>query len=205
MSKLLREYISLEYSDNLIEEAKKAKHDGDSLKLPALLQRADFPNQNERIYGRSVLEREVENYQKMVVSGRSGGELDHPDTSVVELKNVCHKIDEIFWKGDEVHGLVNISPHFPRGNDALGLLAGGLKVGISSRGVGETIKNEDGYDVVDDSYILLAFDLVSEPSTHEAWLMKEGKEVSKWEMQRSFSKIDRVSRIVNDILMSKRG
>lgn len=200
MARLLREWISLESSDKLIEEAKKAKVDNSPLLIPALLQRADSLNQNDRIYPRAVLEREVANYQKVVSENRSGGELDHPDSSVVALQNVSHKIKEIWWDGDEVKGIVEIHPSLPKGKDALGLLEAGMKIGISSRGVGETVQTEEGYDMVDDSFMLIAFDLVSEPSTHEAWLMREGKNLDKNEIRQMISKVDRINRIANEIL-----
>jgi hypothetical protein len=196
MAALLREYLDLKYDKNVIKEQKEKK---EPIIVPALLQRADASNQNERVYPMEILQREVVNYQKAVGEGRALGELDHPDSSVVSLGNVSHVIREMWWEGKEFMGKVEIL-NTPKGKIAQDLMEAGVKLGISSRGVGETRKNEDGYDVVDESFMLIAFDLVSEPSTHEAWLMSEGKEVSPNEIKKMIPKVDRVNRIVNEIL-----
>jgi len=123
------------------------------------------------------------------------------NSSVVELKEVSHKIADIWWEGNDVKGIVEIHPSFPRGIDALGLIEGGLKVGISSRGVGETVRNESSdCDVVDESFMLICFDLVSEPSTQEAWLMREGKEIPYNLIHRAIPRVDRINRILDEIL-----
>lgn len=194
--RLLREYMSLSYDKNLIKEAKEAKK---PILVKALLQRADALNQNKRIYPREILEREVENYQKAVIEGRATGELDHPDSSVVALEKVSHVIREIGWQGDEVWGMVEIL-NTPKGLIAQSLMESGILLGISSRGVGETIQTEEGYDMVDESFMLIAFDLVSEPSTHEAWLMREAKRIDTSDIRKMIPKVDRINRIVNDIL-----
>lgn len=126
------------------------------------------------------------------------GELDHPDSSIVSLERVCHIVREVWWKGDEVWGAVEIL-NTPKGKIAQDLIEAGVKIGISSRGVGDTVKNENGYDVVDESFMLVGFDLVSEPSTHNAWL-HESKQLSIGEIRKSIPKLDRVNRIVNEIL-----
>lgn len=200
MSRLLREYVSLSYSDKIIEEARVAKVEKKPLVLKAILQRASSVNQNGRIYPKEILVREVENYSGAIAKNRSGGQLDHPESSVVELQNVSHKVKDIWWENDVVWGKVEINPSFPKGMDALGLIEGGLMLGISSRGVGDTIRNEDGNDVVDESFMLVAFDLVSEPSTHEAWLMKEGREITLNTIEDSVSKIDRLNYLIKNIL-----
>ena len=124
---------------------------------------------------------------------------DHPESSVVNLKNASHIIREIWWDDDEVYGNVEIL-NTPSGKIVESLLSSGVRVGISSRGVGETIKNESGHDIVDENFILVCWDLVGEPSTHEAFLMREGKEISLSELRNSISKIDRINRVINDIL-----
>jgi len=194
--RLLREYMSLSYDKDLVKEAKKQNK---PIIVKALLQRADSLNQNQRIYPRAILEREVENYQKAVVEGRATGELDHPDSSVVALEKVSHVIREIGWEGDEVWGTVEIL-NTPKGLIAQSLMESGILLGISSRGVGETIQTDEGYEMVDDSFMLIAFDLVSEPSTHEAWLMREGKRINTDDVRKMIPKVDRINRIVNDIL-----
>lgn len=199
MSVLLREFETLSYDANLVKESKEKNK---PLLVKALLQRADALNQNKRIYPRQILEREIENYTKAVKEGRATGELDHPDSSVVSLENVSHIVREVWWEGDTVFGKVEIL-NTPKGRIARELMEGGVKLGISSRGVGDVMKNEQGYDVVDESFMLVSFDLVSEPSTHEAWLVREGKqnkEVTVDGVKKMVAKVDRVNRIVNEIL-----
>ena len=199
MSKLLREYVSLKYDQNLIREIIEKR---EPIVVSALLQRADAKNQNGRIYPRPILEREVENYMKAVREGRATGECDHPENSVVALQNVSHIIRDIWWKGDEVWGKVEIL-NTPKGKIIKDLMEAGVQLGISSRGVGETKRTNEGYDEVDESFMLIAFDLVSEPSTDNAWLMKEAKEISVDMIRKSVSKVDRCNRIVNEILKGK--
>ncbi len=199
MASILREFVSLKYNKEAIIEAKEKKQ---AIVVPALLQRRDSPNQNKRIYPGPILEREMENYKKAIMEGRATGELDHPDSSVVSLENVSHVIREVWWKNDEVWGKVEIL-NTPKGRIAQDLMEAGVQLGISSRGVGDTIQDENGFDVVDESFMLIAFDLVSEPSTHEAWLMREGKQIDVSAIRQLIPKVDRVNRIVNQILGDK--
>jgi hypothetical protein len=193
---LLREYLALTYDKAIVKEAKEQNK---PVVVKALLQRADALNQKGRVYPRPILEREVVNYKKAIQEGRATGELDHPDSSVVSLQNVSHILRDVWWQGDDVMGTVEVL-NTPKGKIALDLMEAGVKLGISSRGVGETIQNEEGHDVVDESFMLVAFDLVSEPSTHEAWLMKEGKEVSIDLVRKMVPKVDRINRLINEIL-----
>lgn len=203
LSKLIREFLDLKYDEDVKARAKHAAETSTPLSMKAILQRADIENQNHRIYPMPILQREVENYKKAVVEGRASGELDHPDTQVVSLKEVSHVIKDIWWEGSEVVGLVEIHPKLPRGKEALGLIEAGVKLGISSRGIGNVLQNESGTDIVDEDFMLIAFDLVSEPSTHEAWLMKEGKEISREEVFKTLPKKDRLNRILNEILQER--
>lgn len=197
MAVILKEYLDLQYDRNLVKEAKEKRL---PIIVPTILQRADALNQNKRIYPRRILEREVENYRKAVAENRATGELDHPDSSIVSLKNVSHIVREIGWNGNEVVGKIEILDT-PEGKIAQTLMEAGVKLGISSRGVGETQRTSEGYDMVDESFMLVAFDLVSEPSTHNAWLgLREGKEISTDKIREMISKNDRVNRIVNEIL-----
>lgn len=196
MAKILREYVGLNYDRQKITEA---IDNGGEVILTSILQRADALNQNKRIYPRAVLEREAENYRKAISEGRAYGELDHPDSSVVSLKNTSHVIRDIWWQGNELMGKVEILDTIP-GLEARKLLKAGLQIGISSRGVGETRKTNEGHDEVDESFMLICFDLVSEPSTQGAWLMREGKEVDINEIRKMMTKADRINRIANEIL-----
>jgi hypothetical protein len=195
VAKILREYLTLSYDKNIVNEAKEK---GINIVLKAILQRADAENQNHRIYPRGILEREVSNYQKAIAEGRATGELDHPESSIVSLQNVSHIIREIGWNGNEVVGAIEIL-NTPKGKIAQDLISAGVRLGVSSRGVGEVIRNEAGCDVVDESFMLVAFDLVSEPSTQEAWL-HENKQVTVDDIRKMVPKQDRISRIVNEIL-----
>ncbi len=199
MASLIREYTVLNYDRNIVKESKEK---GLPVLLKTILQRADAPNQNKRIYPKSVLEREVQNYSKVVAEGRATGELDHPDSSIVSLERVCHIIREVHWEGNEVHGTVEIL-NTPKGKIAQDLIEAGVKIGISSRGVGETLKNNEGFDVVDEGFMLVGFDLVSEPSTHNAWL-HENKVLTVDEVRKSIPKVDRVNRIIDEILRGKK-
>lgn len=126
------------------------------------------------------------------------GECDHPDSSIVSLERVSHVIREIWWNGSEVWGTVEVL-NTPKGKIIQDLMEAGIKIGISSRGVGETKKNSEGIDIVDENFMLVAFDLVSEPSTHHAWL-HESKDISRDDLRKMVPKVDRINRIVNDIL-----
>ena len=195
MAVLLREFVDLKYDKNLIKEAKEK---GLPILVKGVLQRADAVNQNKRIYPRPILEREIDNYQKAVSEGRATGELDHPDSSIVSLERVSHIIREIGWNNDEVVGVIEIL-NTPKGKIAQDLMEAGVSLGISSRCIGETVKTSEGYDQVDESLLLVAFDLVSEPSTQNAWL-HESKHVDVIDIRKLVPKIDRVNRVVNEIL-----
>lgn len=125
---------------------------------------------------------------------------DHPDDSVVSLKNVSHVVREIGWNGNDVVGKVEIL-NTPSGKILQSLMESGITLGISSRGVGEVRKDEQGCDVVEDSFTILAFDCVSDPSTHGAFL-HESKNIAVEEVVAKLPKTDRINRIANEILNS---
>lgn len=167
--------------------------------LKGILQRSDSLNQNGRIYPRSILEREIRNYQKFILENRSLGECDHPDSSVIELKNVSHLVRsaEMDEKGI-VHGSIEVL-NTPCGKILQTLVESGVKLGISSRGVGSTKKQGDN-QVVQNDFILICFDAVVDPSTPNAFLLPEGKRISQKEIDQVFNRSDRINRIMNDIL-----
>lgn len=193
--KLLQEFTGITYDRKIIAENQEQKK---PIVLKALMQRADAVNQNGRVYPRAILNREVEKYKKAVAENRATGEADHPDSSVINLKNVSHIVRDIWWEGNEVWGTVEIL-NTPAGKIVQELMSAGVAIGISSRGVGDVVKNESGHDVVDESFSLVAFDLVSEPSTHHAWL-QEGKDLTLEEYRKVVSKVSRVQRLVEEIL-----
>src|SRR5574342_302840 len=118
MAKLLREFVSLSYDKNSIKETRQA---GKPILLNGIFQKAGVLNQNKRMYPRPILEREIENYQKVVKENRAVGTLDHEDTSVINLKNVSHVVREINWKGNDVVGVVELL-NTPQGKIAQDLL-----------------------------------------------------------------------------------
>jgi len=166
--------------------------------MKGILQKADTLNQNGRIYPAKLLEREVRNYQKFIVENRALGELDHPDSSVVNLKNVSHTIKEAYMEGGVVYGLVEVLDT-PSGKILQSLVESGVKLGISSRGVGST-KKQGEYHVVQDDFQLICWDYVSEPSTPGAFMIPEGKRIVESDLKRIFNKSDRIDRALNDIL-----
>ena len=160
------------------------KENGGRLVVKGILQRAESKNQNGRVYPREVLMKEVSKYSETQVTERRAlGELDHPDSSVVNLNNASHNILEMHWDGDDLLGTVEILST-PAGNILRELFKSGIKLGISSRGLGsvETIKEADGEDStvqVQPDFELIAFDFVSNPSTQGAFLRPVNESVQK--------------------------
>jgi len=190
---VLQEFMNLDYSDSLLTEEEKAGNkSGIHLVLAGKIQAAGKKNGNGRIYPRPILEREMKNYTKLVKEGRAIGELDHPDSSVVELKNASHLVTEVWWNGDDVMGKMRILDT-PAGKIAKDLVKGGVQLGISSRGLGST-REEAGTTMVEDDFQLLCFDLVSEPSTTGAYLVAESQ------VKTHLTKADRINRALNDVL-----
>ena len=198
--RLLNSYEIFDYTPEMIKESRE-KNNG-KVMMKGILQKADTLNQNGRIYPIHVLEREVRNYQKFIVENRALGELDHPDSSVVNLKNVSHVIREAYLEGGTVYGTVELLDT-PSGKILQSLVESGVKLGISSRGVGSTKKQGD-YHVVQDDFQLICWDYVSEPSTPGAFMLPEGKTINSKELRSIFNKSDRVDRILNDILSGKK-
>ena len=194
--KLLTEWAPFEYTSEMISESKE-QNDGKII-MKGILQKADTLNQNGRIYPRAILEREVRNYQKFIQESRALGECDHPDSSVVELKNASHIVREAHMDGDICYGSVELLDT-PSGKILQSLVESGVTLGISSRGVGST-KTSGEHQVVQDDFQLICWDFVSEPSTPGAFMMSEGVEINAAELQKHFTKSDRIDRIFNDIL-----
>lgn len=194
--KLITEWSAWEYDKErtLLE----FKENGGKYIMKGILQKANTLNQNGRVYPMDLLEREVRNYQKFIAENRALGELDHPDSSVVELKNASHIVREAYMQGDVCYGTVEILDT-PSGKILKSLVDSGVTLGISSRGVGSTRKEGD-YQVVQDDFQLICWDFVTEPSTPGAFMMKEGKEINENDLNRHFTKSDRIDRIFNDII-----
>lgn len=193
--RLITEWINFEYDPKLIKEQRES---GGPLIMKGILQKAETLNQNGRVYPSIILEREIRNYQKFIKENRALGELDHPDSSVVELKNASHNIKEAYMEGNIVYGTVEIL-NTPSGKILQSLVESGVTLGISSRGVGST-KSQGNMQIVQDDFQLICWDFVSEPSTPGAFMMKEGKEVTTQFINEVFNKTDRIDRIFNNIL-----
>jgi len=196
---LLREWTPISCTKEMINESREV-NDGKFL-LKGIIQKANTLNQNGRIYPKSILEREIINYQKLIQENRALGECDHPDTSVVELKNVSHIVREATMKGDDVYGIIEILDT-PSGKIVQSLIESGITLGISSRGVGSTIP-KGGNQVVQEDFQLICFDMVSEPSTPGAYMLSESKNINKSELNKFFNKSDRIDRIFNEIISWK--
>ena len=194
--KLLTEWCPLNLDASSINESRTKN--GGKLILKGVIQRSETVNQNGRIYPRSILEREVMNYQKLIKENRALGECDHPDSSVVELKNVSHIVREAYMDGDTVYGSIEIL-ETPKGKIIQSLIESGVTLGISSRGVGSTRRQGDT-QIVQDDFQLICFDMVSEPSTPGAFMLNEGKTIDQKELDNFFTKSDKIDRICNDIL-----
>ena len=159
---------SLIIETNLFEGRVNEDSSGRTL-VKGVLQRSGAENQNGRVYPREVLEREIKKYQTLVKERRALGELDHPDSSVINLKNVSHNIREVHWEGNDVIGTVEILPT-PSGNILKELLRAGILLGISSRGMGSTQPIKDNKLLVGEDFELIGWDFVSNPSTHGAFM-----------------------------------
>ena len=146
--------------------------------VKGVLQRAEAPNQNERVYPKSILMREAKKYETLIKERRALGELDHPDYSVINLKNVSHNVREIHWEGNDLVGTVEILPT-PSGNILKELLKANILLGISSRGMGSVEPIGKGRVQVGEDFELLGWDFVSNPSTHGAFMtpVNESKQV----------------------------
>jgi hypothetical protein len=194
--RLITDWVPFEYTPDMIKESRE-RNNGKVI-MKGILQKADTLNQNGRLYPRPILEREVRNYQKFIAENRALGECDHPDSSVVELKNVSHIVRKAWMDGDVCYGQVELLDT-PCGKILQSLVESGVTLGISSRGVGSTRKDGSN-DVVQDDFQLICWDFVSEPSTPGAFVMKEGKKITRRELNRYFTKSDRIDRVCNDIL-----
>jgi hypothetical protein len=145
--------------------------------VEGVLATAEVKNGNGRYYSKDLWQREIDKYNELVKENRAVGELDHPESSVVNLKNVSHNIKDMWWDGDNVMGKIEILPT-PSGNILKALLNSGITCGVSSRGMGSLEQNGDLMEVQDD-FELLCWDFVSQPSNPGSFMhpLKEGKEV----------------------------
>ena len=195
--KLLREYYALcdggVCQDLLTEEEKRFVSEGGMI-LSGIMQMTETQNGNGRVYPHNTMIREVKNYQKLVKERRALGELDHPDDSVINLKNASHMVTEIWMEGKNVMGKIKVL-ETPSGKILKELVNGGVTVGVSSRGMG-SVREDKGQTIVEDDFQLICFDMVSEPSTPGAFMMREAKEFNN----NVFTKADKINRLLNEVL-----
>jgi len=183
-------------SPQAITEAVKTERG--NLLVEGRLQAAETKNGNGRYYPKEILEREIENYKKgPIAENRALGELDHPDSSVINLKNVSHNIKDVWWNGNDVMGKIEILPT-PSGNILTELFKNGITVGVSSRGMGSLKPGTDGVQEVQDDFELLCWDFVSTPSTPGAYVspIREGLEPTIFKP----NKYSRINEIITEIL-----
>ena len=202
--KLLREFFELKCDDRgcrdlLTEAEKKMVAEDNCLIFPAKLQEANAVNGNNRVYTEEVLRKEIKNYQKLVQDRRALGECDHPDDSVINLKNASHMVNRIWWDGNDVIGTIKVL-NTPAGNILRGLYTSGVKFGFSSRALGSLQEGKGGVQYVQEDLQLICFDAVSEPSAPGAYIM-EGKQ---HQLQEIFTKGDRINRALNEILLGRK-
>jgi len=194
--KLIREYYELceggICQDLLTEEEKRFVSEGGMI-LSGVMQMSETQNGNGRVYPHKILEREVNNYCKLVEEGRALGELDHPDSSVINLSNASHLVTKIWMEDNKCLGKIRVL-ETPSGNILKSLVESGVKLGISSRGLG-TVNEKNGVTMVEDDFQLICFDMVSDPSTPGAFMIKESKG-----QPNIFNKSDKLNRCLNSIL-----
>jgi len=167
--------------------------------VEGILATAEIKNGNGRYYSRDLWEREIDKYNVLVKENRAMGELDHPESSVINLKNVSHNISKLWWDGDNVVGKIEILPT-PSGNILKALVESGITVGVSSRGMG-SLKDVDGLMEVQDDFDLLCWDFVSTPSNPGSWMgLKESLNESQTNNVYKYSK---VNSIITEILCTK--
>ena len=168
---------SLLIETNLFE-GKVNEDEGGRTLVKGILQRAGAENQNGRVYPMEILRREAQKYETLIKERRALGELDHPDSGVINLKNVSHNIKEIHWEGNDLCGTVEILPT-PSGNILKELLRAGILLGISSRGMGSVTPMGEGKVKVGEDFELIGWDFVSNPSTHGAFMTPMNESVNR--------------------------
>ena len=203
MSKqLLIEYSAFQPLPQSLTEAKRLANG--NMVVSGLVQATDKPNANRRIYPYPILKQQVEKYiAGPIAENRALGELDHPESSVINLKNVSHNIVRLYWNGKDLYGDVEILPT-PSGNILRELFKNNITVGISSRAMGSVTPIGEGLVQVEDDLDLICWDFVSTPSTYGAYMKPVGglRESKDYTIQ---SKSSRVHELISDIICSQSG
>jgi len=195
MNRLLIETQTFQQSSLTLTEGKIS--DRGNPVVGGILATAEVKNGNGRYYKRSLWEREIDKYMDSVKERRALGELDHPESSVINLKNASHNIVDIYWDGNTVMGKIEILPT-PSGNILKALLESNIRLGVSSRGMGSLQENADGLLEVQDDFDLLCWDFVSTPSNPGSYMttLNEGK------VHSSYNPYNKVQNTITEILCS---
>ena len=193
--KLLIETHTVKLSSSVLTES--VNKENGNLLVEGILATAEVKNGNGRYYSRELWEREMDRYSQIVKERRAMGELDHPESQVINLKNVSHLISEYWWDGDNVMGKIEILPT-PSGNILKELIKAGVTVGVSSRGMGSLEENREGVMEVQDDFELLCWDFVSTPSNPGSYMttLNEGKNIITYDYTN-------VNKVIHEILCSK--
>ena len=182
---------------DMLTEAERRYVSNGGMILTGKLQQAEVENGNGRVYPKAILEREMKNYMLLVKESRALGELDHPDDSIINLKNASHMVTDVWWDNNSVMGKVKVL-NTPSGKILQQLVNDGVKLGISSRALG-SVNEADGKTMVQEDLQLICFDFVSEPSTPNAYMaLQEAKNI-RIETD-IFDKKYKLNRMLNEIL-----
>ena len=199
MAQLLREFYELcegGVCQDLLTEAEKGFVREGGLILSGKLQEADVQNGNGRVYPLPILSREVGKYNKIVADNRALGELDHPESSIVNLVNVSHMVTKIWMEGPAVMGKIKVLAT-PSGLILKALIESNVKIGISSRGLG-SVRDSGNKSYVEDDFQLIAFDIVSEPSTPDAFMSLSESKLMNEQVQKNNKIINLMNSIIGD-------
>ena len=200
MAQLLREFYELcegGVCQDLLTESEKAFVRNGGMMLTGKLQEADVQNGNGRVYPMTIMEREVQKYKALVEDRRALGELDHPDSSIINLVNVSHMVTEVWMDGSSVMGKLKVL-ETPSGQILKALVESGVKTGISSRGMG-SVREQMGKTIVEDDFQLICFDIVSEPSTPNAFMSLQESKL----MNEHVEKKNKMLNLMNEIIGEK--
>jgi hypothetical protein len=208
MKQLLIDHIPFTVAKLTLNESKSS---GGRMILEGKLQAADTKNGNGRVYPKDILNREVEKYVKGPIANNNAmGELDHPESSVINLSNVSHNIKKVWWNGDDLMGTLELL-NTPSGKIAMELVSAGIPLGISSRGMGSVKQLGETVEVQDD-FELLCWDLVSVPSTPEAYMFPVDGNTNKFSGKLNESKqyksnkdYSKVNSLITEIICSQTG
>lgn len=200
---LLIEYNAFQPLPQSLTEAKRLANG--NMVVSGLVQACDKPNANRRIYPYQILREQVEKYiAGPIAENRALGELDHPESSIINLKNVSHNIVNLYWNGKDLYGDIEILPT-PSGNILRQLFANNITVGISSRAMGSVTPIGEGLVQVEDDLDLICWDFVSTPSTYGAYMKPVSGLRESVDHNIQYAKSNKVHQLISDIICSQSG